>query len=78
MKNREIISKLRECAKNLLDIARELQTADSVESPQTMELIKSGALLPDGAAKSSRFRLFSDGMSSGMIELSNLHSFLTF
>ena len=51
MKNREIISKLRECAKNLLDIARELQTADSVESPQTMELIKSGALLPDGAAK---------------------------
>lgn len=43
MKNREIINKLRECAKNLLDIACKLQTADCVESPQTMELIKSGA-----------------------------------
>ena len=40
MKNREIIGKLRVCAKNLLDVARELQAMDRVESPRTEELIE--------------------------------------
>ena len=40
MDNRQIIGKLRECAKGLLDVARELQRAERVESPRTFEIVK--------------------------------------
>ena len=40
MDNRQIIGKLRECAKGLLDVARELQRAERVESPRTLEIVK--------------------------------------
>lgn len=50
MDNRAIIEKLRECAKNLLDLARELQVADRVASPLTMDLIASEVAPLDGKA----------------------------
>ena len=40
MDNRQIIGKLRDCAKGLLDVARELQRAERVESPRTLEIVK--------------------------------------
>lgn len=40
MNQREVISKLRECAKSLLDVARELQRSERVESPRTLEIVK--------------------------------------
>ena len=40
MDNRQIIVKLRDCAKGLLDVARELQRAERVESPRTLEIVK--------------------------------------
>ena len=51
MKNREIIGKLRVCAKNLLDVARELQAMDCVESPRTEELIEKVVRSADGGAR---------------------------
>lgn len=50
MDNRAVIAKLRECAKNLLEVARELQAADHVESPQTTDLIASEVAAMDGKA----------------------------
>lgn len=40
MDNRQIIGKLRDCAKGLLDVARELQRTERVESPRTLEIVK--------------------------------------
>ena len=40
MDNKQIISKLRDCAKGLLDVARELQRTERVESPRTLEIVK--------------------------------------
>ena len=40
MDNRQIIVKLRDCAKGLLDVARELQRTERVESPRTLEIVK--------------------------------------
>ena len=40
MDNRQIIGKLRECAKGLLDVARELQRAKRMESPRTLEIVR--------------------------------------
>lgn len=40
MDNRQIIGKLRDCAKGLLDVARELQRPERVESPRTLEIVK--------------------------------------
>lgn len=51
MKNEEIIGKLRGCAKNLLDVARELQAMDRVESPRTEELIERMVAASEGAAR---------------------------
>lgn len=50
MDNRDVIAKLRECAKNLLEVAREMQAADRVESPQTAGLIASEIAPLDGKA----------------------------
>lgn len=50
MDNRVVIAKLRECAKNLLDVARELQAAERVESPQTTDLIASEVAALGGKA----------------------------
>ena len=51
MKNSEIIGKLRVCAKNLLDVARELQAMDRVESPRTEELIEKLVASAKGGAR---------------------------
>ena len=40
MDNRQIIGKLCDCAKGLLDVARELQRTERVESPRTLEIVK--------------------------------------
>lgn len=51
MKNREIVGKLRVCAKNLLDVARELQAMDRVESPRTEKLIERMVASSEGGAR---------------------------
>lgn len=50
MDNRDVIAKLRECAKNLLEVAREMQAADRMESPQTAGLIAREIAPVDGRA----------------------------
>ncbi len=40
MDNRQVISKLRECAKGLLDAARELEASARTEPPETLEIVK--------------------------------------
>ena len=51
MKNREIIGKLRVCAKKLLDVARELHAMDRVESPRAEELIARVVDSSEGGAR---------------------------
>ena len=51
MKSREIIGKLRVCAKNLLDVARELQAMDRAESLRTEDLIEKVVASSEGGAR---------------------------
>lgn len=50
MKNTETIKKLRECAKGLLDIARELQVSERMEPPRTLEIVERQIKAKDGKA----------------------------
>ena len=50
MKNKEAIKKLRECAKGLLDVARELQSSERMEPPRTLEIVERQIRAKDGKA----------------------------
>ena len=50
MKNTETIRKLRECAKVLLDVARELQSSERMEPPKTLEIVERLIRAKDGKA----------------------------
>ena len=50
MKNTETIKKLRECAKGLLDIARELQSSKRMGAPRTLEIVERQIRAKDGKA----------------------------
>ena len=50
MKNKETIKKLRECAKGLLEVARELQSSERMEPPRTLEIVKRQIKAKDGKA----------------------------
>ena len=50
MDQREVIKKLRACAKGLLDVARELQRTERVESPRTLEIVERQVKSKDGRA----------------------------
>ena len=54
MKNTETIKKLRECAKGLLDIARELQSSERMEPPRTPEIVERQIKAKDGKAHGFR------------------------
>ena len=55
MKNKETIKKLRECAKGLLEVARELQSSERMEPPRTLEIVER-QIRPKGG-KAHNFRL---------------------
>ena len=50
MKNKEAIKKLRECAKGLLEVARELQSSERMEPPMTLEIVERQIRPKDGKA----------------------------
>lgn len=50
MKNKETIKKLRECAKGLLDVARELQSSERMDPPRTLEIVERQIRSKDGKA----------------------------
>ena len=50
MKHKEAIKKLRECAKGLLEVARELQSSERMEPPRTIEIIERQIKSKDGKA----------------------------
>lgn len=50
MKNKETIKKLRECAKCLLEVARELQSSERMEPPRTLEIVERQIKAKDGKA----------------------------
>ena len=50
MKHKEAIKKLRECAKDLLEVARELQSSERMEPPRTIEIIERQIRAKDGKA----------------------------
>ena len=50
MKNKETIKKLRECAKGLLEVARELQSSERMEPPGTLEIVERQIKAKDGKA----------------------------
>ena len=50
MKHKEAIKKLRECAKCLLEVARELQSSERMEPPRTIEIIERQIKSKDGKA----------------------------
>lgn len=50
MKNKETIKKLRECAKGLLEVARELQSSERMEPPRTLEIVERQIRAKDGKA----------------------------
>lgn len=50
MNQRVIIRKLRECAKGLLDVARELQASERMEPPRTLEIVERQIKAKDGKA----------------------------
>ena len=54
MKNKETIKKLRECAKGLLDVARELQSLERIEPPRTLEIVERQIRTKDGKAHDFR------------------------
>ena len=55
MKNKETIKKLRECAKGLLDVARELQSSERMKPPRTLEIVERQIKAKGG--KAHNFRL---------------------
>ena len=50
MKHKEAIKKLRECAKGLLEVARELQSSERMEPPRTLEIVERQIKSKDGKA----------------------------
>ena len=50
MNQRVIIRKLRECAKGLLEVARELQSSERMEPPRTLEIVERQIRAKDGKA----------------------------
>ena len=50
MKHKEAIKKLRECAKGLLEVARELQSSERMEPPRTLEIVERQIRPKDGKA----------------------------
>ena len=50
MNQRVIIRKLRECAKGLLDVARELQSSERMDPPMTLEIVERQIRAKDGKA----------------------------
>ena len=54
MKHQETIKKLRECAKGLLDVARELQSLERIEPPRTLEIVERQIRTKDGKAHDFR------------------------
>ena len=50
MKHKEAIKKLRECAKGLLEVARELQSSERMEPPRTLEIVERQIRAKDGKA----------------------------
>ncbi len=50
MKHKEAIKKLRECAKGLLEVARELQSSERMEPPRTLEIVERQIRANDGKA----------------------------
>ena len=50
MGQRVIIKKLRECAKGLLEVARELQSSERMEPPRTLEIVERQIRAKDGKA----------------------------
>ena len=50
MKNKETIRKLRDCAKGLLEVARELQSSERMEPPRTLEIVERQIRAKDGKA----------------------------
>lgn len=48
MKHKEAIKKLRECAKGLLEVARELQSSERMEPPRTLEIVERQIRPKDG------------------------------
>ena len=54
MNQRVIIRKLRECAKGLLDVARELQSSERMDPPRTLEIVKRQIRSKDGKAHGFR------------------------
>ena len=50
MNQRVIIRKLRECAKGLLDVARELQSSERMDPPRTLEIVKRQIKAKNGKA----------------------------
>ena len=50
MKHKEAIKKLRECAKGLLEVARELQSSERMEPPRTLEIVERQIKAKDGKA----------------------------
>ena len=61
MKHKEAIKKLRECAKGLLEVARELQSSERMEPPRTLEIVERQIRPKDG--KAHGFQLpFAEGM----------------
>ena len=50
MKHKEAIKKLRECAKGLLEVARELQSSERMEPPRTLEIVERQTRTKDGKA----------------------------
>ena len=54
MKNKETIKRLRECAKGLLDVARELQSSERMDPPRTLEIVERQIRAKDGKAHGFR------------------------
>ena len=50
MKNKETIKKLRECAKCLLEVARDLQSSERMDPPRTLEIVERQIKAKDGNA----------------------------
>ena len=50
MKNKETLKKLRECAKVLLDVARDLQSSERMDPPRTLEIIERQIRAKNGKA----------------------------
>ena len=54
MKNKDTIRKLCDCAKGLLEVARELQSSERMEPPRTLEIVERQIRAKDGKAHAFR------------------------